>query len=259
MITATARKHVVRALREALRIRESHAREILAVIRNENALRLLGDTDMRTVKALVCPSSEPTPTVGLYVDAGQGYENTGVELRLIYEDIQRWRDLPLEEAYAIADAIADAAGPGLRALDERLAAETQATEDRLEADDILPEEEMDAVFGLVPEPRDYVWAEGRIVRADVASSGDHVVALVDLADGTRKTMAMFAVFGTPAELLSSLSDRIGVDGRLCVGRVNAFDEGRDIPAGFDRSMPLLEMAVAVRDVPGIARLYAKAA
>ena len=155
MITATARTHVVRALREALRIRESHAREILAVIRNENALRLLGDTDMRTVKALVCPSSEPTPTVGLYVDAGQGYENTGVELRLIYEDIERWRALPLEEAYAIAGEISDNAGPELRAIDERLAVEMQAVEDRLEAGDILPEDEMDAAFGPVPEPRDY--------------------------------------------------------------------------------------------------------
>ncbi len=255
MITATARKHIIRALRQALRIRECTAREILEVIRNENALRLLEGRDMRTVKALVCASSEPSPTACLYVDDGQGYERTGVSLRLTYEDLDRWNVLSLEDAYAIAGEISANAGPELRALDERLAAESaQAIAAN---DDMLPEEAMDAVFGPVPESRSYEWMDGTVLRADVASSDDHVVALVELADGERRTMAMFPLFSGVADLASYAIGKVGMPARLCVGRVNAFDN--DVPAGFDRSMPVLDMIVDRRDVPGLVRLYRKAA
>lgn len=250
MITSTARKHIVRALRDALRIREPHAREILDVIRNDIALNMLGGTDMRTVKALVVSSSEPTPTVQLYVDGGQGYEFTGVTLRLVHEDLDRWNALPVEEAYAIAADVHANRGPELTAADERTAAEMAAANDDEPTD-------LDDVFGPVPEPRDYQWMDGTVSRVDLASSGDHVVALVDLADGSAKTMAMFPLFTGPEGLLAYAREQVGVPARLSVGRVNIFDN--DVPAGFDRSMPVLDMIVRQRDVPGLVRLYSRAA
>ena len=124
-------------------------------------------------------------------------------------------------------------------------------------DNLLPDEEMDRVFGPVPESRDYQWTDGTVVRADLASSDDHVVVLVDLADGTRKAMAMFPLLSGTADLLAYVSGRINQPARLCVGRVNAFDNA--VPAGFDRSMPVLDMIVDQSDVPGLVQLYRRAA
>lgn len=255
MITSTARKHVVRALRDALRVNMRQAGEIVTTIRNENALRLLGSTDMRTVKALVINSSEPTPTVSLYVDGGQGYEHTGITLGLVYEDLDRWNALPIEEAYAIAADIHANRGPEMIAADDRMAAEAAA--EAMNDNGLLPEEEMDRVFGPIPESREYEWMNGTVRRASLASSDDHVVTLVELADGTRKTMAMFPLFTAPADLLTYATSVIDVPARLSVGRVNIFDD--DVPAGFDRSMPVLDMVVPERDVPGLVSLHRRAA
>ena len=52
MITATARKHVVRALREALRIREGQAGALVDSWDNSFAIGLV-DADLRGVKAMV--------------------------------------------------------------------------------------------------------------------------------------------------------------------------------------------------------------
>lgn len=256
MITATARKHVVRALRDALRIRESRAREIVSTIFNENALRLLGDTDMRTVKALVCNGGDLSPTVHLYVNNGQGYEFTGVVLSLVYEDLDRWNVLPIEEAYAIAGEIHENRGPQLTSADERMAAEiNEETEAREAANDDMSID-LDDVFGPVPENRNYQWVGGTVSSADLAPMGDHVLAVVDLADGTRQTMAMFPLFSGPEDLLAYARQQVGVSARLSVGRVNMFDE--NVPAGFDRSMPVLDMIVHARDVPGLIHLNKRA-
>lgn len=240
MITATARKHIVRALREALRIREGHAREILTTIRNAIALDLLGNTDMRTVKALVINCMETSPTIQLYVDAGQGYEFTGVSLHLVYEDLDRWNKLSLEEAYAIAADVHNNRGPEMTAADDLLAAEMTK-----EVMDALPEEEMDRLFGKAPEARDYKWVNGKVQSAELAPAGDHVVTQVALDDGTNTSMAMFALFGTPADLLAYASEQLDIPARLCVSNISVFD--KDVPAGFDRSMPVLDMIVHTLD------------
>lgn len=255
MITSTARKHITRSLRDALRLNMRDAGEILTTIRNENSLCLLGDTDMRTVKALISNGCSDRPTVGLYVDGGQGYEYTGVELSVTAADVARWNALGLDEAYAIAADVHANRGPLMQAADDRMAAEAAA--EAMNDNDLLPDEMMDQAFGPIPESRDYQWTNGTVVRADMASSDDHVVVLVDLADGTRKTMAMFPLFSDAADLLSYATGRINQPARLCVGRVNAFDNA--VPAGFDRSMPVLDMIVDQSDVPGLVQLYRRAA
>ena len=246
MITATARKNIVRALRQALRIRESQAREILETVRNENMLRMISGEDMRTVKAMVSDTGG-RPQASLYADAGDGYEPTGVTLSLSEEDVARWNVLSIEEAYAIAGEIIDNAGPVTRAADARIAAETAANDDA--------EGQMDRLFGPVPENREYQWIDGTVLAAAVVV--DHVVACVRLADGTEKSMTMLPGLNDADGTLDFVSAKIGKPARLSVGRLNAFDD--DHPANVDRTLPLLSMVVLQQDVPGLARLYSRAA
>lgn len=246
MITATARKNIVRALRQALRIRESQAREILETVRNENMLRMISGEDMRTVKAMVSDTGG-RPQASLYADAGDGYEPTGVTLSLSEEDVSRWNLLSIEEAYAIAGEIIDNAGPVTRAADARIAAETAANDDA--------EGQMDRLFGPVHENREYQWVDGTVLAAAVVV--DHVVACVRLADGTEKSMTMLPGLNDADGTLDFVSAKIGKPARLSVGRLNAFDD--DHPAGVDRTLPLLSMVVLQQDVPGLARLYSRAA
>jgi hypothetical protein len=132
----------------------------------------------------------------------------------------------------------------------------QITPRAFDNDDMLPEEMMDEVFGPVPEPRDWKWVEGTVLSAVVAASGDHVVATV-LVDDVETEMTMIPVLNDAPGMLISIGCRIGVPARLCVGRLNAFDDNH--PAGIDRSRPLLDMVVAERDVPALARHFARAA
>jgi len=247
MITATARKNIVRALRQALRIRESQARAILETVRNENMLRMISGEDMRTVKAMVSDTGG-RPQASLYADGGDGYEPTGVTLSLGEEDVARWNLLSIEEAYAIAGEIIDNAGPVTRAADARIAAENAANDDDAET-------QMDRLFGPVPENREYQWVDGTVIAAAVVV--DHVVACVRLADGTEKSMTMLPGLNDADGTLDFVSAKIGKPARLSVGRLNAFDD--DHPAGVDRSLPLLSMVVLQQDVPGLARLYSRAA
>lgn len=253
MITSTARKHVIRALRDALRVNMRHAGEIVATIRNENALRLLGSTDMRTVKALVINSAERLPTVNLYVDGGQGYEFTGVALGLTIEDLDRWNALSLEDAYAIAADVHDNRGPLMRAADDRMAAEAAA--EAFNDNDLLPEEEMDRVFGPIPEPRDWKWVDGEILSAE--RHDDHVRVGVRLADAEYTDMTMVPLFGTPADLVEYALSVSNVPARLCVARLSSFDH--DLPAGADRSLPVLDMVVPQSEVPALVRSLRRAA
>lgn len=246
MITATARKHVVRALREALRIREGQAGAIVDTWTNTFAIGLV-DADLRGVKAMVVEGGDggSFPRASLYLDKGQGYEALGVDIELGDEDLLRWRALPMDEARAIGIEIMDRLHvPRItpRAFDND--------------DDMLPEEMMDDVFGPVPEPRDWKWVEGIVLSAVVAPSGDHVVANV-LVEDVETQMTIIPVLNGAQGTRVAMLERIGVPGRLCVGRLNAFDH--DHPAGIDRSRPLLDMFVAERDVPALTRQFARAA
>lgn len=245
MITATARKHVVRALREALRIREGQAGALVDSWDNSFAIGL-DDADLRGVKAMVVEGGDggSFPRASLYLDKGRGYEALGVDIQLDDEHLARWRAMPNDEARAIGNEIMD-----------RLHV-PRITPRAFDNDDMLPEEMMNAVFGPVPEPRDWKWVEGMVLSAEVAASGDHVVATV-LVDGVETEMTMIPVLNGAHGTRVAMLERIGVPGRLCVGRLNAFDH--DHPAGIDRSRPLLDMFVAERDVPGLTRLYAHAA
>ena len=235
MLTATARKHIVRALRSALRIRESQAVAIMETHRNDWQLEGISG-DVRGIKALVYDKGDHG-VAGLYLDSGRGFEGTGVDLRVEADDMKRWRSLPQDEAFAIAVEIA--------------ANMYQPTYGVQVEDELLPEEEMDIMFGQAPEPRDFKWMDGTINRVSMASTGDHVVALVDLEDGTRKTMGMIPLFSDAAGLLAYASERVGTSSRLSVGRINAFDQ--NAPAGYDRSMPLLDMIVPHGEVRGLVR------
>jgi hypothetical protein len=102
MITATARKHIVSALRQALRINQSDATAILDTVRNWNMLDLL-DGPMHGVIAVV--GETPRPSADLYRDEGHGYRLIG-SLLLGMDDMRRWRLLDMVEAYEIAAKVA---------------------------------------------------------------------------------------------------------------------------------------------------------
>lgn len=115
MPTDSVRTPVVAALRAALRVSEAVAVEIVQVLRNDARLTTLQGRDLSSLRIVVRPASEPSPTAGLFIDDGAGYEDTGVVLSLVYEDIEDWRELPRAEAQAIALEVEAKAGPTLRA------------------------------------------------------------------------------------------------------------------------------------------------
>lgn len=235
MLTATARKHIIRALRSALSIREIQAVLIIEDPRNEWQIAGI-EGDLRGIKALVIDNVDHG-LASLFLDKGRGYEGVGVSLRVGDDEMVRWRRMPQDDAYAIAAEIAgNLYEPPVVTVDP-------ANDD--DADDTIYD------MGPVPESRDYKWLDGTLRRVGIASSGDHVVALVDLDDGGPKTMAMFPLFSDVQSLLEYASGRIGRHARLCVGSVNIFDE--DVPAGFDRSMPVLDMIVPQENALRIAR------
>lgn len=245
MLTATGHRHVVRALKTALRIRESHARHIMESMRNQWLLDMI-EGDMRSARFVVSSGSNNgrRDMATLYVDAGRGYDATPLWLMLDPEDMVRWNALALEDAYEIAAEIEAGRSQDAIDADDRLAAEA--------ANDDFPD--LDAIYGPVTweTPRPYEWIDGKVLRADVASAGDHVVTLVELAGGERRAMAMFPLFSDVADLLKYATGKVGVRARLCVERVTAFDD--DVPPGFDRSMPVLSMVMRERDLPSVTGL-----
>jgi hypothetical protein len=123
MISDTVRTPVLAALRTALRVSEAVAVEIVQVLRNGERLATLEGRDLSSLRIVVRPASEPSPTADLLLDEGAGYEDTGVALSLVYEDIEDWRELPRVEAQAIALEVEAKAGPTLRAKGAEMSAE----------------------------------------------------------------------------------------------------------------------------------------
>lgn len=239
MLTATARKHIVRALRSALAIREIQAVLIMENHRNEWQLAGL-DGDLRGIKALVIDNADHG-VASLFLDKGRGYEGVGVSLRVESDTMTRWRRMPQDDAYAIAaEIIGNLYKPTIIE----------------ETSPVAANDDLDDGFydmGPVPESRHFDWTDGTVRSVEIAASGDHVVAQVDLDEGGSKAMAMFPLMSDVHCLLEYATSRVDRYARLCVGRVNMFDD--DVPAGFDRTMPVLDMIIPQEEALRIARTY----
>lgn len=123
MLTDAVRTPVLAALQTALRVTQEVAVEIVEVLRNDERLATLEGRDLSSLRIVVRPASEPSPTAALFLDEGAGYESAGAPLSLVYEDIEDWRELPRAEAQAIALEVEAKAGPTLRAQGAEMSAE----------------------------------------------------------------------------------------------------------------------------------------
>lgn len=102
MVTTTARKHITKALKQALRIPSHEIADILD--RRENRYAL--DVVMRPVHNIIALVGETTPGADLYVKEDDGYHFL-VSLVLAAHDVREWKILSIEEAYANAMIVFD--------------------------------------------------------------------------------------------------------------------------------------------------------
>lgn len=102
MITTTARKHITKALKQALRIPAHEIADILD--RRENRYAL--DIVTRPVHNVIALVGETTPGADLYVKEDDGYHFL-VNLILDAHDVREWKILSIEEAYANAMIVFD--------------------------------------------------------------------------------------------------------------------------------------------------------
>lgn len=102
MITTTARKHITKALKQALRIPAHEIADILD--RRENRYAL--DTVMRPVHNVIALVGETTPGADLYVKEDDRYHFL-VSLVLNAHEVREWKLLSIEEAYANAMIVFD--------------------------------------------------------------------------------------------------------------------------------------------------------
>jgi len=98
MITQTAKKHLVRAIKTRLGINDRWAGAIL-----DNNWFSLPSENLRGVVVILQNTYVVNPYLDIYVPNEDGYYGWVGSLRLEKKDLTRWNVMSLEEAYALPD------------------------------------------------------------------------------------------------------------------------------------------------------------
>jgi hypothetical protein len=226
MSTLTARRHIEKSLRNLLKIRNAQASDIVSMFGNQIATYGM-DVDMRGCVAIM---NDCRTSVGIHLPDTEGLLDHVVSIDVREEDLVRWNQLPLAEAYAIP------AGMRLRPEPTR----ADATVEELALNDL------DDAMGPVPEPRDFAWKDGKILSYKVEAA--HVVVEATV-DGVASNYAMLPLFGNADDLGKYVAERVGVECRLCIEDACGDTHGIVIPEG----MPIIDMAIPQDAVPGLRR------
>lgn len=232
MSTLTARRHIEKSLRNLLKIRNAQASDIMSMFGNQIATYGM-DVDMRGCVAIM---NDCRTSVGIHVPDAQGQLDHQVSIDIREEDLVRWNQLPLAEAYAIP------AGMRLRPEPTR----ADATIGELAMDDL------DETMGPVPEPRDFAWKDGTILSYKVEAAHIVVEATVE---GVTSKYAMLPLFGNADELGKYMAERVGLECRLCIEDAGGDTHGIVVPAG----MQVIDMAIPIDAVPALRRELRRAA
>lgn len=207
MITATARKHIVSALRQALRLPQAEATAILDTVRNHNMLDMV-DGPMHGVIAVV--GETPVPSADLYRDESRGYRFVG-SLLLTMEDLNRWKRLDMADAYAIAALVA--AKPYADRRDEA------ANDDHAFG--------LDGQAGSTTTPRKLDWVDDAQV-CGCENKGSHIE--MDVMIGSRLGTAIMLPSPLNPDmdgLTRYVMEQLGREGSLLMGLLGDNDLGLD--------------------------------
>jgi hypothetical protein len=258
MATQTARRHVRNALRSRLGISDRTARDIVQEFTNHMSLWQI-DMDLRGCVAVV---GNDRTGVSLYLPDADGVLVHVEDLVVEAEHLARWKAMPLEQAYGLPDGLKytrdgdDFHSPSAHGDDGSERLPTAANDHDGAWLDVAADagDQMDALFGPIPEPKRSETRDGTLLAAAVVNGGSYVQALVEI-DGVETPFAMMPLFGTADDLVGYAGSRIGVASRFFIDLPHPLHRAREIPEG----MSVVEMIVPLADLPGLYRSLRQAA